>query len=311
MRKSLYSSLILVAVSACGGGSAGSAPATEEGLQQTAKEMAEVTFDNPVGMYDYLSAQCRSEISRGDFAGQAMFAKVFLDAIVDGRTVTIATVNTRNVTATSGEAEVIVELDGEVFESEPGYDTYVYEDGAWKSTDCPEADLFGDDSDDESDAPSDTVGGELRSADEVRAEEAVQGTRGEFGSTVELDGVTVTLSSPTVLESDEPTLRTDIRVENRLTEQLWYVPTEIICAGSPAAGTWGWESTFSPGDEIPSGSYADGYVDLKLPNPDYNDEPPPCDSPAHIVVRPVPDSWDDIGQAVWQIPDDLLMRLNN
>lgn len=299
----------LFLLSACGGGGSGSAPATEDGLRDVAREMSEKAFSNPEQMYDYFSSECRSSISRAEFAGQAMMAKIFLESIVDGREVSVASVNTRNVTDSSGEVQVIIELDGEVLEDDPGYTPFVYEDGAWKSNDCPDADPFGDD-DSDSDAPSDTVGGELRSSDDVLAEEAVQGTDGNYGTPVQLDGVTVTLDAPTVVVSDERRLRTNIRVENRLTEELWYVSTNIICAGNPEGGSWGYESTFNPMDEIPSASYSEGSLDLTLPNPSYSGDPPPCNSPAHIVIRPVTGSFDDVGQAVYRIPDDVLEDLN-
>lgn len=124
-----------VALSSCGGGDA-SSPATAEGLEQAAREIVELTLDNPADLYDLLSADCKASLTRTQWDAQAAMAKVFIDALLEGGELTIGDVTTRNVTETSGEAAVQALFDGEDLGSSEEFTAYVYEDGAWRTTDC-------------------------------------------------------------------------------------------------------------------------------------------------------------------------------
>lgn len=319
---SVFGAAALVLVSACGGESS---EATAASLEQSVREMAQVAFDEPIKMYDYFTEECRDSISRAEWAGQAMLAQAFMEAMFDGAELKVTDVKTRNVTSTSGEASVTVTLDGEDMGGPDEYDLYLFEGGKWKTTDCETLDDAGESSsgiefDGEGsvelsmgDETSDTVGGELRSADDALAEEAVQGQEGTFGGAVNLNGVSITVDSPIVNGDDDgPWLEVPVRVENRLTESISWMVLEMYCSGNPEGGSWQWESTLDLSSSIPSGTFAEGTVNLLLPGDGRYGEPiPECAAPAHIVASPVPDSWDDLGQAVWRIDDATVAALNS
>lgn len=96
----------------------------------------ELTLDNPADLYDRLSADCQASLTREQWNTQAAMAKVFIDALLEGGELTIGDVTTRNVSETSGEAAVQALFDGEDLGSSEDFTTYVYEDGAWRTTDC-------------------------------------------------------------------------------------------------------------------------------------------------------------------------------
>ena len=317
-----FGSVALFLVAGCGGGSG---EATSAGLEESVREMAQVAFDEPIKMYDYFTAECRDSISRAEWAGQAMLAQAFMEAMFGDADLKVTDVKTRNVTSTSGEAAVTVTLDGEDMGGPDEYDLYLFEDGDWKTTDCETLDDTGESSsgiefDSEGstelsvgDETANTVGGELRSANDALAEEAVQGEQGSFGSAVELNGVSITVNPPNVSGDDDgPWLEVPVRVENRLTEAISWMVLEMYCSGNPESGSWQWESTLDLSSSIPSGTFAEGTVNLLLPGDGRYGEPiPECIAPAHIVASPVPDSWDDLGQAVWRLDDTTVTALNN
>jgi hypothetical protein len=313
------------------GGSAGSGPATAEGLEKAARKMMELALNDPAELYEYMSADCKASMTRAEYRVKAALGKAMLDTMFEGVDVTIGDVTTRNVTATEGEAAVEVRFDGEAMGSADSYEKFVYEDGAWRTTDCDAASggdgaagtgeassgadaAAGEEMStiDDAGQPPETVGGELRSSDAVLADEAVQGVSGQFGSPVALEGVGVTVSSPAVGTDDVgPWLEVDVRVENRRTESLSLVAVELFCAGNPEGGGWQYESTFDPMETVPSGSYSEGTMRLLLPGDDQmRGTRPTCEKPARIVVSPWPSSWDDLGSAVFEVDPSLIDELN-
>jgi hypothetical protein len=125
--------LVAVLVSA---GCGGSGEATAEGLAVTAREVAEVAFSDPERMYDFLSAECQSSIPGEEWAVQADATKSMMDAMFGGAEVAVTEVKTRGVTATSGEAAVTVTVGGQDMGGGEEFQSYVFEDGAWKLASC-------------------------------------------------------------------------------------------------------------------------------------------------------------------------------
>lgn len=153
---------VLAAVlAACGGGDDGSAqPATAEGLEAFVRESAPRVLKAEEDTYDLLSAECRARFTETEWRAQVVIAAGFLEAFgLEADKISVGEVVTRDVTATEGEASVEILVDGapfgeeEGFSSDPTFDRYVYEDGAWRLTSCD--DLSGSGDDGESAGPAD------------------------------------------------------------------------------------------------------------------------------------------------------------
>jgi len=179
-----------------------------------------------------------------------MLAQAFVEAMFDGAELKVTDLKARNIMSTSGEATVTVTLDGEDMGGRYEYDLYVFEDGDWKTTDCESLHDAGESSsgiefDSEGgaelnvgDGTSNTVGSELRSANDALAESAVQGERGSFGRAVELNGVAITVNPPNVSGDDDgPWHDVPVRVWNRLTEAISWMVLEIYRSGNSEGGS--------------------------------------------------------------------------
>jgi hypothetical protein len=134
-------------LAACGGGGGSGKPAgqpaTAEGLEAFVRDAAPKLMTGDDGTYELLSAECRSTLTEADWKGQLAMATGFLKALgMDGDSLSVGTVETRNVSSTEGEASVELLVDGKPFgedegmTSTPSFDRYVYEDGGWRITDC-------------------------------------------------------------------------------------------------------------------------------------------------------------------------------
>jgi hypothetical protein len=139
-----------------------------------------------------------------------------------------------------------------------------------------------------SDESSTSSRSSLRPAGEVSAEEeATEAKDVAVGETVTLDkGVTVKVTNMSVGGDDlGPWLTVGVHAENKSGESTTNPEVAIHCKGEPEAGGWQADSTYSLGDELPAGSFAEGSINLLLPEDSRTGEPTPaCDEPATVRV---------------------------
>lgn len=284
----------------CGGGNGSQVndSPTEEGLMRAARADAEALLEAPASMYNRLSNACRESMTREDFTGQMILGIGMLEGFYGFKLddLTIGDVKIRDFTLSSADVSVqLLDPDGEELGSDD-YSTWIFEEGEWRSTDCES--MSGDD---DSSAPSDTVGGELRPADEVSEEnaraDATEGTVG--GGAVKVGDIDVTVTSVN-FESDVEgdgtgnafRIAVDVRAENRSTEDLASPELTVRCA-SGDDGSWYVDSTYTMYDPLPSGTYADGTLMLGVP--------PDCVEPVIFAS--------DFGSgdaALWPVPASAL-----
>ena len=145
---------VLVVVAACGGGvddaavdgavadaavadaSGGESGGTAEGLEATVREIAGLAFTAPAELYDFLSAECTGSVSVTEWVAEAEAAQALLAMMFGDAEIVVASVSTRNVTSTSGEASFSVLINGEDAGGGDSFEPYVFEDGGWKRADC-------------------------------------------------------------------------------------------------------------------------------------------------------------------------------
>jgi hypothetical protein len=154
-RRVAAAALLAAVLTACGGGGSdgGSGqPATAEGLESFVRESAPKILKAEEDTYDLLSAECRERFTETEWRAQVTLAAGFLEAFgLEADAISVGEVVTRDVTATEGEASVEILVDGapfgeeEGFSSDPTFDRYVYEDGAWRLTSCDDLSGSGDD----------------------------------------------------------------------------------------------------------------------------------------------------------------------
>lgn len=189
---------VLVAVAACGGGvddaavdgavadaasadaastdaSGGESGGTAEGLEATVREIAGLAFTAPAELYDFLSAECTGSVSVTEWVAEAEAAQALLAMMFGDAEIVVASVSTRNVTSTSGEASFSVLINGEDAGGGDSFEPYVFEDGGWKRADC-----------------GSLLGGESSSA----------GFEVDVEASVELDAGDTTTTEPELTEND-------------------------------------------------------------------------------------------------------------
>lgn len=142
----------------------------------------------------------------------------------------------------------------------------------------------------------------LRSADEVRAEEAIAaGIAGTFGVPVESFGVTASdprRDQPIVDEVSGmpmPTLdvvKVDVCVENRSVSDAQYAGIGVMRSKSDELENWVLGSTFDPFATIPAGTYSEGAIRLHYPDG--------CVLPARLIF-----SLGNEFEVGWVMPDEL------
>lgn len=129
---------------ACGGGD-DSQPATEDGLRSVAQAANEELWTgDPKEAYRYFTAECRDQLSYGEFAGQLAFGKAFLAGWmqIEVDDIEVEAVEVRNVA--DGHGETLTKLrskadpDLNLNSDEDEWTPWVYEDGAWRSANCDE-----------------------------------------------------------------------------------------------------------------------------------------------------------------------------
>lgn len=292
MRGSFPLVLVLV-MSSCGGGGAGvTQPATEEGLRAAVAGWATAFIENPASTYGMLSAECRKEVTRSEWAGQMLFAVGMLQSFfeVELSDLSVGEVKVRNVTATMGEASVaLLDASGNPVGDEGDYTAYVYEDGMWRSTDC------GGEDGTTTDGPP--VTGDLLPAGEVgearTREESVDGALGESYDLGPLSVVVSAIEFDTAVDDngtdDAYRIAVTIRTENRTSDDTTNPEAHVMCLDGND-GSWYADSTFELYGDLPSGSFSEGVLILGVPDG--------CSEP---VVRVEAFSADDV-IVDWVVP---------
>ena len=133
---------LLVSLAAGCGGGAKKAPGPAE-LEESTHDFAVKMFDGGEGTYDYLSEDCRDEISRAKWGTSIALAIGLFKAFVgeaDGEDL-VGDVETRKVTAESGESRFDLEApedldDGATLTQGDDWIKWIVEDGEWRLTDC-------------------------------------------------------------------------------------------------------------------------------------------------------------------------------
>ena len=262
---------------------------------------AELFLESPARTYDTYSTACRESTDRAEWAGEVMAGLAMFEAFfgVPFSELEIGDVLVRNVTETEGEAYVeLLDPDGNPI-GEEEYESWVYEDGNWRSNDC---DLDGDDTGPDGDvsddsSPVETIAGDLRPADEVTEErdraDAAVGTVG--GDALDLGGIDVSVAAIRFSgmtsgdgTDNEYMVAVELRAENRTTDDLVAPEFQVRCANG-AEGSWYMDSTYPMYDDLPSGTFAEGVLVLGVPVG--------CQDP---VVRG--SDWDSGDTAIWQFP---------
>lgn len=243
---------------------------SENDLIEQVRAHAEAFVERPGSVYDSFIAACKENLTREEFAGQmllgtGMFEQMYGVAITD---LSVGEVSVRNFAPTS--AEVSLELltpEGDPI-ADNEYTVWVFEDGAWKSTDCDDGI-----SADGSAASGDTVTGELRPAGEVSEEQkrsaATVGAVG--GQAVEIAGVYLAVASislESVVDGDGTDnayrVAVQVRAENRTTDDLTAPELMVRCADGKD-GSWYADSTYPMYGDLPSGTFAEGVLMLGVP----------------------------------------------
>ena len=129
-------------LAACGGGGGSSDSSSGEsndakGLEQATRGFVEEVVDGDYGAaYERLSNQCQSRISKDEFTEQTETALEYAKTLgFDLGDAKIVSVNTRNIENGRGEAELVMELQGEE-QGAGDWSEFLYEDGTWRTDDC-------------------------------------------------------------------------------------------------------------------------------------------------------------------------------
>jgi hypothetical protein len=297
---------------ACGGGDGGSssqAP-TEDGLKGAATEFADITVAGDWNKaYDFMTEECQGSKTRAEFIAETGVAMEMAKAFgLDFSELEITDIQVRNVADDRGEVLTVAELDGSPMDDEPTWNEWVYEDGRWRNVECGVDDSDDDSSgDDDSGGSTDTtIGGDLRPSGEAQAEKELDAaTSAELGETVELgDGISVTVSDISIGQAyGDPAVAVTLRVENR-GEDAQNPDVGVRCAGSTDDGmATSDESTYETWADLPSGSYAEGVVNV-VPESGQT-----CEGPAYVWITPF-FSLDDTAVKV-PIDPSVLAQLNS
>jgi hypothetical protein len=148
----------------------------------------------------------------------------------------------------------------------------------------------------------------LDSSDLVPADEAERkaATKAALGEEIDAgDGLFLIVSDVRVGGDDEPWLAVEARAENRGGDEVSIPEFAAICAGSTEGDGWQADSTFPMYDEVRSGSFAEGTLNL-LPTGNSRTGVPieACDAPAVIRI-----SLDDKNVDI-PVPSDVLAAYN-
>lgn len=159
---------------------------------------------------------------------------------------------------------------------------------------------------------STTSNTELRSAEEVRSEEAADGAQGELGSEVEVDGRAVSVSDP-VLSGDDggPWIEVQVRYENRGGTDIDWFEVGIVCTGNDEVGGYQAGSTLDLIAGLPAGTFDEGTVNLLAPGDGrFGEERPECTKPALVRVSAYIGGIESDEPSVFPLPADVIDQLN-
>lgn len=136
----ILAALVLLFVSACGGGGSGDAK-SEEGLEKAVRRAAEGIFGgNLRDAYNSYSKECRDQTPYSEFAAGMQLAEAFMEAFTGTKLkdIKVKDVEVRNFEGDRAEARVIVEAKGlDGFETgEDDWAEWMWEDGKWVQVDC-------------------------------------------------------------------------------------------------------------------------------------------------------------------------------
>ncbi len=140
---SILATAVLVA---CGGGgsSAPKSPATESALKTAVAAFGDAILQGDSGKaYGYFTKECRSDVSKGEFAFMVELATSMLEGFADTSISDMRTgeVELQNFKAESAEARsTVIDGNGDTFSSldESGWSAWEYQDGGWRTSDCEE-----------------------------------------------------------------------------------------------------------------------------------------------------------------------------
>ena len=144
MSGSLALGLILIAALACSDEPAPAAtaePATEAGLIAAATQNAEdIWYGNTRAAYRILSRDCRDTTTYEAYARELAASALALEAYtrVRLRDLTVTVVQVRNLQPLAGETFIEARARGDLPTDlgDPGWHGWLYEEGAWRSTQC-------------------------------------------------------------------------------------------------------------------------------------------------------------------------------
>jgi hypothetical protein len=128
---------------ACGGGGGSTQSNNEGGLEAAARSFGNAIYSADADeAYEFLTEECKEDISEEDFESAIAFIGVFLAIFeVELGDVEVDDVEVRNVEDGRGEARITLkgpdDLPEEIDEGNE-FEEFVYEDGSWRVADCSE-----------------------------------------------------------------------------------------------------------------------------------------------------------------------------
>jgi hypothetical protein len=160
----------------------------------------------------------------------------------------------------------------------------------------------------DSDSGSTAANTDLVPAGEKAAQNAAEDVT-PLGELVEVDAQTrFTVTGFKVNSSDSLGPWIEASVRGEANDDAGAIPFEIasLCASSTETGGWQADSTVSLGQEIPAGSFLEGFISLLLPEDGRYGEPiKPCEEPALVKVS-------SSEKTVWfAIPSDVVAEINS
>jgi hypothetical protein len=156
-----------------------------------------------------------------------------------------------------------------------------------------------------------TTGGTLRNAAEIDADtNAADARRATLGDTFEVDGVSTTIDSITVVEEpdseDRPFFVIHVRAENPSDKDRVTPDVGIVCAQSDEPGDALAYSTYLANDALPPKSFRDGFAWRTGPGDPRTGEPPTdCLTPAYLHLESSTDAAVRI-----DLTDDMVAAIN-
>ncbi len=187
-----------LALAACGGDGGDPEP-TEDSLREAATRNAEAFLDKEWRLaYQGFTEECRSSLTYLDFVTEMNVAIAFAEGFLDMKWDDLELTEVVIEDFTPEEALVRVRLetaDGEDFTDEGEEpDTWVFEEGEWRSTACDTGFDQGDDDDDDGEAPFSSPTPEPSPSPAVTGPGSSRGEAAPIATAIELAGWRVTVT---------------------------------------------------------------------------------------------------------------------